>query len=345
MRKILAVLLLPAFLSPASAAATGRPVAAMPLVRHWAVYQDPAEHAFQLEMPQGWKLSGGTARHSALQYRHWASALSPNGAGIIQINDPNEPTYIPPSQLLATSGFRVGSTYNAGAGNTYIVAPYQSGVQFAASWGQRRFASYCTAPRLASSRARPELAQQMNSLARTIGMRYDYGEATFTCQRNGIDYTGYVCARTLLAQSGGPAGLWLADSIQGFFAPTRVSGLAAGVLAHMVKSFRVDQAWAERQSRTTMEVSRINSQANEAISSTIMGVWENRGAVIDRVMDEGSRDRLGIDIYSDPATGDEYTVGNTSRYYWTDPHGDIVGTDTADPPGPGYRQLNRVPPR
>jgi hypothetical protein len=47
-------------------------VAALPVVRHWQVFTDPQEGAFQLEMPQGWKVSGGTARRNALQYRTWA---------------------------------------------------------------------------------------------------------------------------------------------------------------------------------------------------------------------------------------------------------------------------------
>ena len=62
-------------------------------------------------------------------------------------------------------------------------------------------------------------------------------------------------------------------------------------------------------------------------------------------MEEGSRTRLGIDIYSDPTTGTEYTVGNTSHHYWTDTSGNVVGTDTDDAPGAGYHRLNRVPPR
>ena len=324
----------------------GHPVAAIPVVRHWQLFTDPNEGAFQLEMPQGWKLSGGTARRSALQYRAWASATSPDGSTMLIINDPEEQNYITPSPMLAATGFRAGSLYNAGAGNTYLVAPYKSGVQFAVSWGQRRLNNYCTSIKLTNSRSRPELSKTINGLARGAGITYDYGEAAFSCQRNGVAMTASVLVRTLLAGVGGPqGGIWLADAIEAFVAPAPVAGVAAGLLAHMIKTNRTNQAWAARQSQTTMEVARINAQANIAISDSIMSGWEQRGATMDRVMEQGSRARLGIDIYSDPVTGIEYTVGNSNRYYWTNAGGDVVGTDTIDPPGPAFRRLNRVPPQ
>jgi hypothetical protein len=40
---------------------------------------------------------------------------------------------------------------------------------------------------------------------------------------------------------------------------------------------------------------------------------------MDCVTGEGSRSRLGVDIHSDPGTGDRYTVANTYNYYWVNP--------------------------
>ena len=113
----------------------------------------------------------------------------------------------------------------------------------------------------------------------------------------------------------------------------------------MIRTVQINPSWAMSQSQTTAAISRINAQANAAISDTIMSGWEQRGAIMDRVMAEDERARLGIDEYSDPVTGTQYTVNNTSRYYWTDAGGNILGTDTADPPGPAFRQLHRIPPQ
>jgi hypothetical protein len=325
---------------------TGRPVAAMPVVQHWQVFSDPNEGAFQLEMPQGWKVAGGTVRHNALQYRGWASATSPDGATILGLNDPAEPSYVAPSAMLAAAGFRVGSVYNGGGGTTYIVAPYQTGAQFAASWGQRKLRELCTGIKVTGGGARADLSAQINAYSRPYGITHDIGEATFTCDKNGMAMTAYAfAATTRIGGAGGQGGLWYADTIEAFLAPSQVAGLAAGLLAHMVKSVHVNPAWVARQSQTNMDVSRIATQTNAAISDSIMRGWQERGATFDRVMQEGSRERLGIDVYADPATGTQYTVANTNKYYWANASGTVVGTDTDTPPGPSFSRLKRVPPQ
>lgn len=344
-----ACLVLIVLLSSTAASAqrtTAQPVAAMPVVQHWQVFSDPNEGAFQVEMPQRWKLSGGTLRHNALQFRSWASAISPDDATILALNDPTEPSYVAPSAMLAAAGFRLGSIYNGGGGTTYIVAPYQTGAQFAVAWGQRKLRALCTTIKVTGGGARADLSERINAVSRPFGVTHDVGEATFTCDRSGMAMTAYAfTATTRIGGAGGQGGLWYADTIEAFLAPTPVAGLAAGLLAHMVKSVHVNPAWVARQSQTNMDVSRIAAQTNAAISDSIMRGWQERGATMDRVMQQGSRARLGIDVYADPATGTQYTVANTKKYYWANASGTIVGTDTDTPPGFSFTRLNRVPPQ
>src|ERR1700739_3335 len=107
------------------------PVAAIPLVHKWVSVTDPQERAFQVEVPQGWKVEGGTMRRNALQFRSWVKSVSPDGNTILLINDPSEWSYVIPTPLLAMSGFREGSIYGGGAGTLYTVAHYRDGRQFA----------------------------------------------------------------------------------------------------------------------------------------------------------------------------------------------------------------------
>lgn len=339
---LLFVLLFVPSSTTASAQTPGKSVAAIPIVRHWQVFSDPNEGAFQIEVPQGWRVGGGTARRSALQFRLWATAISPDGSTILSVNDPQALYYIAPSPMLVSTGFPPGSLYSPGGGNAYIVAPYQSGSQFAAYWGGGKLSSFCTAVTIVGSRERPDLAQSVNSITASLGIYVDFGETTFSCSRNGRPMTANFTASTVM--DGPPGGIWYPDVIESFVAPTPVAGLAAGILAHMVKSNQINPTWAMGQSQTTAAVSRITAQTNNYISDSITKGWEQRGAIIDRVMEEGSRTRLGIDVYSDPTTGTEYTVSNTSHHYWTDASGNVVGTDTDDAPAAGYHRLNRVPP-
>ncbi|HWK94159.1 MAG TPA: hypothetical protein VNR39_01935 [Pseudolabrys sp.] len=324
-------------------ARAAEPVAALPLVRDWVRFTDPQERAFSVDVPRLWKVEGGTARWNALQYRFWLRAASPDGNTILAINDPAEPFFVVPTSTLAGAGFHEGSDYSPTGVTFYKVARYRDGAQYSASWGEAKLASLCESVRLVSSRPLPELSQLTNRYAAAVGMHRDEGEAAFSCRRHGVAMTAYV--QTSINSIGNQAGgMWWADQIVGFLAPAPVSGMAAGLLAHMLRTAQLDPAWSERQLGTNAAVSRITTANNAAISDIIMRGWAERGAVIDRVMEEGSRARLGIDVYADPATGTEYVVGLGNNYYWTNAAGQVVGTDTDIAPY-GWRRLSRVPPR
>ena len=269
------VLVLVPLQGTASAQNTGKSVAAIPMVQHWQTVTDPNEGAFQREMPQGGRIVGGIARRSVLQYRLWATAISPDGSTALSINDPAEPFYIAPSPMLSSTGFPPGSVYSPGEGNAYFVAPYMSGSQFAAFWGANKLRILCTAVAVLSGRERPDLGQRVNSLSMSLGIYYDFGETTFSCNRNGVPMTANFLASTMIV-GGASGGIWFPDYVESFVAPTPVAGLAAGILAHMVKSFQVNTTWAMGQSQSTMAVARINTQANSEISDSMMSGWEQR---------------------------------------------------------------------
>lgn len=315
------------------------PVAALPIPQAWTTFQDPQELAFSLDVPQNWQVQGGTVRHNALQFRNWVQVVSPDGGTIIALNDPGQPSYVVPSPLLAMAGFHIGSVYDGGGGTRYIVKPYENGAQAAAEWGMRQLPHLCTgiAP-IGAPQELPGLTEAANALGRPFGLHYDPGQADFTCARAGVPLHAYVLVGVTLI--GGS--IWSPVWIEGWVAPARLVGVAAGVAAHMIQSIRLNPNWVLNTLHTDLAVSRIATQTNQAISADIMQSWTDRGAVIDRIMDEGSRARLGIDIYRDPATGTTYTVSNTHKYYWANPRGMVVGTDTDTAP-PGFSPLSWVP--
>ena len=322
----------------------GIPVAVVPLVQQWVKYTDPTEGAFTVDMPQGWQVSGRTDRRNALQYRPWAKAVSPDGTTILAINDPTEWSYVVPTPMLAATGFPEGSLYGGGAGTVYTVARYQTGQQFAVTWGQRKLSELCRAIKVTENYPRPEIGQQINPYSRLLGIVHDVGEAHFTCEKNGMAMTADVFA-SVVSVRGQFGALWWAEVIQTFYAPTQVAGIAAGLFAHMVASGQLNPAWVARNSDNAVAVSRAAAAANAAISDSIMRFWETRGAAIDRVMQEDSRRRLGIDIYADSATGTRYTVANNHRHYWVNAGGTVLGTDTETPPSAAFHRLSGVPPQ
>jgi hypothetical protein len=302
----------------------GQPVAAMPVVQKWQTFSDPNEGAFQIQMPSGWNDSGGLKRYDALQYRAWVTAVSRDGATVLAIGDPNEPAYATPMY-----GFAPGSIYNA-SGTYYVVEPLQSAQQYVVTWGTRQLQSFCTGVKVTGSRARTDMAQQLGSVATAPGMSETYGDATFTCQRNGMQMSAYALLGVTVLRTTAVTALWYADSMVAFIAPAPLADAAANVLAQMVKTFTINPQWLARQSQTAAEVSQIATRTNNEISNIIMGGWDIRNGYVHTMVD--------------PVTGTEFDIPDDVNYayYWVDASGNVVGSDTSTPPGASYTRLNNT---
>ena len=299
--------------------ASGQAVAAIPVVQKWQTFVDPNEGSFQVQLPSGWQNSGGLKRYDALQYRVWVTSVSPNGATILEIGDPNEPAYATPMM-----GFAPGSIYNA-TGTYYIVEPLQSPQQYAVTWGTRKLQGICTGVKVTANRARTDVNQQLAGIA---GMSETYGDATFTCQRNGVAMSAYAFLGVTVLRTTAVTALWYADNMVVFVAPAPVAIPAANVLAQMIKSFTVNPQWLARQSQTAAQVSQIATRINDEIYNTIMAGWDIRNGE--------------VHAWVDPSTGVQYDIPNNYSYshYWVDSSGNVYGSNSPTSPGSGYTPLN-----
>ena len=323
----------------ARTAAAQTQVAAVPFIQ-WEKFVDPNEGSFWMEVPSGWRISGGLARRNALQFWPWLIAVSPDGDTIIAFGDPNLQSYVLPTPSLAAAGFREGSLYSGGGGTLYVVHRYVPGRVFAKDYGQQQLPRFCTDLQVTANPERPDAAAW-------IGGRFSQttaGEVRFSCRKGDMAMEAYEFCATSLIPWGQGAGLWYPSFLFGFLAPKPLAGIAEQMVAHMLGTITVNAEWLARVSDTALAVSRIATATGQAVSDSIMQSWKARNATIDRIMEEGSRARLGIDIYADPATGNRYIVANTHQYFWVDPSGRVVGTDTDTAPSGRFKRLNRVPP-
>jgi hypothetical protein len=317
-------------------------VATLPPIQ-WQRFVDPNEASFSIDVPAGWRVSGGLARRNALQFWPWLTAVSPDGNTILAFGDANLQSYVLPTSMLTAAGFREGSIYNGGGGTYYVVGRYVPGVLFAKLYAQQRLPRFCG--EIQAGAERPDAAARIGAayggFAQTTA-----GDVRFACRKNGMEFEAYVfCATSLTPwpMVGPGAGLWYPSFLFAYLAPKPLAAVAEQMVAHMLRTIAISPQWLALTSNTAMAVSRIATASGHAISDSIMRGWEARNATIDRLMEEGSRARLGIDIYADPATGTRYTVENTHQYYWANPQGRVVGTDSDTAP-PGFQRLNRVPP-
>lgn len=311
----------------------------------WALFTDPAEHAFTIELPAGWAVDGGVRRVSNVYVPYWVRAVAPNGAIEIFFGDPDVPMFAQPNQILDMAGFREGTVAPI-FGQLLAVQRYRPGEAFAAEWGARRIGQRCQGAVAASVRPLPEASSAMDLAYAAGGTRsfIKAGEASFTCTRGGQPATGYVFAATELAQSGVPENaIWQIKALAGFVAAAGLDGNAADDLAHAAVSFRIDPDWLRRSNQATAAISQIVADADKAMSDSIAGRFANATRTRDEDFQRGIRAVRGVQKYYDPDSGRTFELDNVAAHYWTGP-GHVVPVPTVDsnPPFPGAHELRLI---
>jgi len=72
----------------------------------WSEFADPAEHAFTMQVPAGWRVQGGTIRKNPIEIPMGVTATSPDGSITIFYSDPNVPIYSVPARIMGMGGLR-----------------------------------------------------------------------------------------------------------------------------------------------------------------------------------------------------------------------------------------------
>lgn len=303
----------------------------------WTRYRDPNEGAFTINVPTGWRVTGGAYSVSATETRTMVEARSPDGATVLFFGDKDIPVFTVPNQMLAMGGFRPGSWYPVGFNQRLLVEPYQSGVQFASDWGTGRINRECPGARMTGARALPQAAQQMDYAYEQGGVRTSLqaGEAQFACGTGGA---GYVFAATELVQTTGNA-VWDVKHLAGFIAPAGHDKDAAGMLANFVASFRADPGWLARHNQVAMQVSHIVAQTGEAMANSISGAYWNKAASEEHISQARSEATLGIHTYHDPVDGHDYHLDNSASHWFIDGDGNKIPSESGTPPCQGCREL------
>ena len=250
---------------PATATPAAAPKGAILLFTPW---RDPREGAFTVNVPQGWQVSGGTTRSSAIDPRQSLRATSPDGHIHLFIGDPNLIPREAPNRLLAFAGLREGQTMKDATGGPILIARYQTGEQFARSY----IARLCPAAQILSSNVVPDATRQLTATAQEYGRAQGapaqawVGEATFHCGTQ----SGYLRASTVIA--GPPAGaqVWIVLELSGFLVadPSQIS-FARYILNNIIGSVQMNPQWEARQAQITRDVSGAVMRAQQQMAASI----------------------------------------------------------------------------
>jgi hypothetical protein len=310
-------------------------------------WQDPKEHAFSLEVPKQWAVSGGLFRFASVDVRPAIEAVSPDGHVRILAGDAQNPPFVVPDPMLQSLGFREGVWYSPGYGVNMMVMRYRPGVDFAKEYVMSRMSQRCSGIGLANARDLPQAAQAINAIYQRYGgtgmkMQLTTGDVAFTCRLNNAQLRGYFFAGTQLTSAYGSS-LWTVQYLHGYLAAADRAGQAQSVLDRMLQSVQLNPQWVAMQQNLTGQTSQIITRTNAEISNIISKSYWATQSTMDELSRRRSNATLGVEDVIDPATGRQIKVESGLNFYWIDQRGTIVGTNTDTRPNLDFRELIRLP--
>ena len=230
---------------------------------HYAQWQDPAEGAFSVSLPEGWKIAGGTVRTTRTETHFVVQAQSPNGGVHLFIDDPRVLIH----QAGPGASVYMGPAMPATTGANLPLVPYRPGNEFATLYAQQ-----VLCPAATNLRGGP-LTSQTEALTRLLAgaeggtIHADAGEVSFRCGRN----IGYVYAITVEAgQPGGTAPHWAAYRLAGYLAGATRAASAAEAINEVLSTFQVAPSWLQNFTQENGDSAGTMIRVSNAISQSIL---------------------------------------------------------------------------
>ena len=297
-------------------------------------FSDPKEGAFTIDVPAGWKTEGGLFRFHAIDVRHSVGSDSPDGQIGILYGDPSVGLFTEPMPY-----FPEGSVY-APYGLKTKVQRFTPGAEFCRNWLLSTVSQHC--PNLQVDDVR-DLTDHLpkpaagNPVA-VLSTRATLGEASFHCGAQDQPKVGHCIAKTELMGKG-----WRVPLLTGYLSKPEKASMAEAINRHMAGSFRWNPEWEAMEARIAGDAARAVSGTANQIADMAAHSQRARNAIDDEIARRRSNATLGVVDVADPETGRRMTVESGSNYYWVDPRGVIVGTNTDTCPNVDFRALLQLP--
>ncbi len=204
----------------------------------WKEFQDPLEHAFTIDVPEGWVVKGGLFRLGYSDTRPMIDIQSPDGRTDVRIGDVAIPSYVVPNQLHA----REGEVYDLGQQAQMVVAKYRSGQDYARLYALVRFTAVCKS-------LSPQSVDWETPVTDYIPQGTPPIQSSAGQEAYGCDSSPGVWANRLCSTLGRHSfqGLWQVTALGSFLAPTNESAAARAILYRATQSFRLVPAWKQYQ--------------------------------------------------------------------------------------------------
>lgn len=304
-------------------------------------FTDPDQNSFWVNVPVGWKVTGGMVRPIPIDPRPWVKAVSPDEQCTVFLGDPSISPATIPTALMYKLGFREGSNYSTGYGLRTVVLNYQPASKFIQKYGHMVLNRIGTNIALERVEEHPEVATWWNGNNAQMSTA---ASAKFTGMYGSQPMVAYFLASTKGNRYAGVGGWWVTLIGGVICAPDRDQE-GIDVFLHMVKSFEYNPQWQGNAIAAAGDSARIVSQAGNAISKTLSDSYWNRQRSQERAANNFSNYIRGTQDLQDPSTGNVYNVQYGPQYHWINSGGTILSTDSNEIPGVDWTQMTAVPAR
>lgn len=300
----------------------------------WTNFQDPAEQAFTVQVPQGWTVTGGLYRFGQLDPRVMVDMVSPDGKTDVRIGDYRVPPFAPLTPTLMSLGFREGSRYTPRNVAQEVIANYRPGWVFADVYGQGRFNSLCRHLSLKSMQKTNPVHQGAPNATTTAG------EVVYACDSASGPQIAYVFAETQYTPMQS-SGSWLVSWLYSFIAPQAQAADALKIVLHSLSTLQIDPQWEYHQLVLNGGAAAGAMSDFHKAMDQIHQDYERRTAASQSLFDQIDRNIRGEDLTTDPVDGKQREVWTgTGAPHWINGLGQI--SDSVNQPSPNSRKLNNV---
>ena len=323
---------------------------------HFVPWTDPREHAFQMEVPEGWKVEGGAFRFGPTDVRIAYEVISPDNAMSVLVGDPRLPsTFQAPNAFTQRMHWRDG---------THGLLHYMSAVEFNHWYLEHTADKVLDNLSVGQDHPLPEVSRQQTAVAQqsAIGaaqVEVSVGITEFSgrSKETGEQVTCIIIGstqRTTRNMRTGEMTSWFARpvilSCNNDADKSRSQQTTFAVLTHMLQTYHEDPVWLNRRAR---EIAQATGQAMQRTADRSRQITKNSeaarsasmGAYWGRVNADNERQRGFINYIGDrtdvtDGSGASANVqGGSKHYYKNGQTGTIIGTDSAYSPGVDFSPL------
>jgi hypothetical protein len=329
-------------------------------------WDDPKEHAYSVEVPQGWTIEGGAFRVEPSDVRMMNRVISPEKDMMVQVGNENlPPTFIVPTPLMRQT-YRVpeGVIFSPNHMSQMMLLHYMPALDFNKWYLEKVIKQGIDEISISreSEMAEPSqrLTQEMSSKAGAgVQIKVTIAQTEFKgrSKKDGRPIIGILISKvTVQAGRSNPELIgWNAlPEVMICVADERQEArqqMLAEILTRLNQSYREDPAYVARANEQlnrdtavlaqqgaaaiqhSKEMTAAIARNAEANRQSIMGsYWARTGAQnsYNEKFNDYLGDRTGV---SDPNTGQTYKVDSGYSNYYLDPRSNtIIGTNSADRP-------------